>query len=97
LDWEEGKTKEAEETPPEECYRYINNRKHSLDYKSALEKNLPIGSGEVESGHRHVIQKRLKIAGAWWRPMNAEYMLSLRVLRANNDGEDYWKHRREAA
>lgn len=99
LDWKEEKAgnEEAKETPPEICYRYINNRKSSLDYKSALENGLPIGSGEIESGHRHVIQKRLKIAGAWWKPANAENMLSLRVLRANNDWEDYWQYRRKAA
>lgn len=99
LDWQE-KRKEDEEregTPPEKCYRYMSNRKNNLDYKSALEDDLPIGSGEIESSHRHVIQKRLKIAGAWWSPETAECMLSLRVLRANNDWEDYWQHLRKAA
>jgi len=86
----------VEETPVEKCYRYIANRKKHLDYKSALEKELPIGSGEVESSHRHVIQKRLKIAGAWWKPETAEYMLCLRTLRANGDWERYW-HSQKAA
>ena len=66
-----------EDTPVEKCYRYLNNRRDSLDYKNALEKGLPIGSGEVESSHRYVIQKRLKIAGAWWKPQTAEWMLNL--------------------
>ena len=57
----------------EKCYRYIANREDSLDYKEALEKDLPIGSGEIESSHRYVIQKRLKIAGAWWKPETVEY------------------------
>jgi hypothetical protein len=96
LDWEEKKAEEKENTPLEECYRYLRNRSNSLDYKEAIDKNLPIGSGEVESGHRHVIQKRLKIAGAWWKPEIAESMLSLRVLRANNDWDDYWKNRKAA-
>jgi hypothetical protein len=61
---EKEKSKE-EGTAVEKCYRYIANREDSLDYKEALEKDLPIGSGEIESGHRYVIQKRLKIAGAW--------------------------------
>jgi hypothetical protein len=47
-----------------------------------------IGSGEVESRHRSVIQKRMKIPGAWWREDNAENML--RSLRANRDWQDYW-------
>jgi hypothetical protein len=82
--------KKIEETAVEKCYRYIANRQRCLDYKDALENELPIGSGEIESSHRHVIQKRLKIAGAWWKPEIAEYMLCLRTLRANNDWDRYW-------
>jgi hypothetical protein len=78
------------DTPVEKCYRYIHNRKHCLNYKGAIEKELPIGSGEVESSHRYVIQKRLKIAGAWWKPSTAENMLALRTLRANGDWGRYW-------
>lgn len=44
-------------------------------------------SGEIESSHRYVIQKRLKIARAWWKPETAEHMLCLRTLRANEDWE----------
>ncbi len=79
------------------CYRYLNNRKNCLDYKDALNKDLPISSREIESSHRHIIQKRLKIAGAWWKPEIAEYMLSLRILRINNDWADYWKYQKKAA
>lgn len=98
LDWREVKDgdEEKEDTPVEKCYRYLDRRKDCLDYKEALEKNLPIGSGEVESSHRYVIQKRLKIAGAWWKEETAEHMLNLRVLRANNDWDDYWKHAKAA-
>ena len=62
------------------CHRYIKNRTDHLDYAGAIEKDLPIGSGEIESSHRYVIQKRLKISGAWWLEDNARAMLSLRVL-----------------
>ena len=99
LDWNQKKDEKEgmEDTPVEKCYRYLNNRRDSLDYKNALEKGLPIGSGEVESSHRHVIQKRLKIAGAWWKPQTAEWMLNLRVLRANDDWDDYWQYQRKVA
>jgi hypothetical protein len=74
------------------CYRYINNRPKQVDYQSAQNQGLPIGSGEVESAHRYVIQKRLKIAGAWWSIEHAKSMLSLRVMRANNLWNQYWKN-----
>ena len=60
------------------------------DYKTAIEKGLPIGSGEIESAHRYVIQKRLKLPGAWWITDNVVSMLRLRVVRANNDWQEYW-------
>jgi Uncharacterised protein family (UPF0236) len=85
------------ETPVQACYRYIHNRPGQFDYQSALAAGLPIGSGEVESGHRYVIQDRLKIVGAWWKEANAEKMLALRVCRANNDWEAYWQNRDQKA
>jgi hypothetical protein len=86
----EDKSVPDEHAPVRACYRYISNRPRFLDYKSALAAGLPIGSGEIESAHRYVIQHRLKIAGAWWKIENAEKMLSLRVMRANGDWEKYW-------
>lgn len=92
----EPQEEKAEETPVVKCYRYIMNRKNNLDYKNAIDNDLPIGSGEIESSHRYVIQKRLKIAGAWWKPETAEQMLCLRTLRANGDWERYWSNQKAA-
>jgi len=35
-----------ENAPVRACYRYIENREGQFMYKEALEKNLPIGSGD---------------------------------------------------
>jgi hypothetical protein len=78
------------EAPVRACFRYISNHSNFLDYKSALAAGLPIGSGEIESGHRYVFQNRLKIAGGWWKMENLKKMIALRVLRANGGWEDYW-------
>jgi hypothetical protein len=64
-----------------------------LNYAKAIEENLPIGSGEVESPHRTILQKRLKIPGAWWRLERAEEMAQLRALRANNRWDELWQPR----
>lgn len=72
------------------CHQYIVRRAGQFNYKNALDKGLPIGSGEIESGHRSVIQKRLKIPGAWWLKWNANNMLALRTTRANGDWNKYW-------
>ena len=80
-----------DKTPPvRSAYRYIHNRRHQLDYKGAIAAGLPIGSGEIESAHRYVIQQRLKRAGTWWSVENAWAMLALRVMRANQDWQSYW-------
>jgi len=82
-----------EKAPVRKCHRYIDNRPGQFNYKTAIDANLPIGSGEIESAHRYVIQDRLKIPGAWWKENNAAKMLALKTLRANNEWEDYWKGR----
>lgn len=80
----------AAEQPVRDAHRYILQRRNHLHYHKARKSGLPIGSGEVESGHRHVIQNRIKIAGAWWREKNAQRMLGLRIARANCLWETYW-------
>jgi hypothetical protein len=86
-----------EEQPASGCRRYLENRLAYLDYKTTLKAGLPISSGETESGHRWVIQVRLKIAGAWWKTDNAERMLKLRTMRASGEWPSYWSRVRQAA
>ena len=78
--------------PVRRCCRYIENRRGQFDYPGALIDELPIGSGEIASGNRSVIQKRLKIPGAWWKIDTAEHMLALRCMRINGDWMNYWDH-----
>ena len=78
------------QAPVRACHRYLSNRTEQLDYKTAIEQELPIGSGEIESAHRYVIQKRMKLPGAWWKSENVDSMLALRVLRANEQWDAYW-------
>lgn len=85
-----------EKSSIESCYRYLTNRLYQLDYLGAIESELPIGSGEIESGHRHVVQKRMKRAGSWWREDNAEGMLQMLTLRANGQWNAYWEEQKFA-
>lgn len=83
---------EEKDAPVRACYRYLSNRRSQLDYKSAIDNGLPIGSGEIESAHRYIIQERLKLPGGWWLEDNAEIMLALRTHRANNEWCYYWEN-----
>lgn len=88
--FEEDKKIKNNQAPVRAAIRYIENRPGEFDYPDAIKKELPIGSGQVESTHRHLIQERMKIPGAWWKYENAAKMLALRNLRANQDWEEYW-------
>ena len=84
------KKREGEVDAIGSAIQYLTNRINQLDYKSAIERDLPIGSGEVESAHKYILQKRLKIPGAWWRIERAEEMAQLRAMRANNRWNEFW-------
>lgn len=73
------------------CHRYLRNRLDCVDYPRAIKAELPIGSGLIESGHRHVLQSRLKRPGTAWLKENADDLAQLRIIRANNLWNDFWK------
>ena len=72
------------------AHHYLSNRLAHLNYAHALAQDLPIGSGEVESGHRSVLQARLKKPGAWWLLESAENMAHLKVMQANDHWNQFW-------
>jgi len=79
------------EAPVRQCHRYLSNRADQLNYEDAIQRGLPIGSGEIESAHRYIVQQRMKRPGAWWREHHAEHMLALRINRANRQWDRYWQ------
>jgi hypothetical protein len=95
LHYFEGYKDSSDDNAVKDCYRYMINRPEQFAYKDAIENKLPIGSGKVEGGHRHVIQSRLKISGAWWLKENANSMLALRTARVNHEWGGYWKQNQD--
>ena len=90
-----GEHQESAETPEDQApvraaIRSLSRRREQLDDKAALAKELPIGSGLIESGHKHVLQARLKQTGSAWNPENAHGLAQLRVLRSNSLWDDFW-------
>lgn len=79
-----------DEAPVRNGHRYLTNRLDCLDYPRALKLGLPIGSGLIESGHRHVLQARLKKPGCAWLHDHADQIAHLRVLRANRRWDSFW-------
>jgi hypothetical protein len=85
-------TTPEEQAPVRRAHRYLAHRREQLDYQSALTRQLPLGSGLIESGHRHLLQARLKLSGAWWLPDNAHAMAQLRVCRSNGLWDSLWRN-----
>jgi len=85
-----------EEAPVRAAWRYLDKRRACLDYPAALARELPIGSGLIESGHKHVLHARLKRPGSAWLPAHADALAQLRVLRANRQWDDFWQTRHAA-
>lgn len=79
-----------DQAPVRAAIRYLSRRREQLDYQAALAKDLPIGSGLIESGHKHVLQARLKQTGSAWNPPNAHALAQLRVLRSNSLWDAFW-------
>jgi hypothetical protein len=79
-----------EQAPVRAAHRYLSNRLDALDYPAALAQRLPIGSGLIESGHKHVLHSRLKGPGTAWLPAHADAIAQLRVLRSNQLWNDFW-------
>jgi len=72
---------------------FLARYQDALGYRDAHNRGLPLGSGEVESAHRYIPQKRLKLPGTWWSTGTVQPMLALRVLRANGWWDDFWRQR----
>jgi hypothetical protein len=62
--------------------RYYQTNRGRMDYKRYRAEGLPIGSGAVESAHRHVLQHRMKLAGQHWDPGKATAMAKLRAAQS---------------
>jgi hypothetical protein len=70
---------------------YLDRFSDAVDYEKARASGYPTGSGEVESAHRYIPQKRMKIPGACWSPATINPMLALRVMRENDWWEPFWE------
>ena len=95
--WLEPEDTPLEQAPVRRAYAYLDKRSDPLFYDEALAAERTIGSGQVESAHRHLIADRLKKAGAVWLVKSAEAMGRLRAALANGEWAAYWGALKSAA
>lgn len=63
----------------DDLVRYYTNNAERMEYDHFRARGYPIGTGAVESAHRHVLQTRMKRAGQHWALRNARRMARLRA------------------
>jgi hypothetical protein len=75
-------TRESVENSKNKLLQYYQINKDRMDYKKYRTMGAGlIGSGAIESAHRTVIQKRMKLSGQRWTKKRAQNMLTLRCTR----------------
>ena len=68
----------------EQLMAYYQANADRMDYQQYKQMGCGIiGSGAIESAHRTVIQKRMKLSGQRWSKQGAQNMLNLRVMNKN--------------
>ncbi len=77
---------------PDRLLHYFEENRSRLGYSEALKRNLPIGSGVVESAGRHIVQQRLKQSGMRLSIPGAQAILNLRTRHRNGQFEQYWEN-----
>lgn len=80
----------AAATARDQTLGYLRARRAQIDYARFRRRGLPIGSGMVESGHKIVVQARLKGAGMHWARPNVDPMLALRCAACNDRWDAAW-------
>lgn len=74
----------------DQAIRYLETRRAMIDYPHFRRCQIPIGSGIVESGHKVVMQRRMKQAGMRWAESSVNPLLALRTILANRRWEAEW-------
>lgn len=75
---------EGSRAEAEKLIAYYQANADRMDYQQYKQMGCGIiGSGAIESAHRTVIQKRMKLSGQRWTKQGAQNMLNLRVIDKN--------------
>jgi hypothetical protein len=71
---------------------YLRSNQHRIDYPTYLARGWEIGSGEIESACKTIVNQRLKSAGMRWRPSGTTAVCQLRALFKSDPilWQSYW-------
>jgi len=69
---------------------YYHSNRHRMNYKEHRKNGRSIGSGAIESAHKHVLQKRMKLPGQHWSKNGAEKMAKLRAFYSTFGAKNFY-------
>ena len=85
------------ETKRKSLIGYFQRNKKRMLYKTFIDQGFLIGSGAIESAHRHVLQRRLKLSGQRWTKDGLQQIANLRVAYESNEWNSVIKKIKMAA
>ena len=68
---------------------YFTNHQHKMDYKTYLEKGLPVSTALVESSCGHLVKDRMERSGMRWSMQGAQNMMDARAVKKNGDWNNF--------
>jgi hypothetical protein len=72
---------------------YFHGHEDNCRYDQFIKRNIPIGSGAIESAVRRIVNLRLKGAGMFWLKHNAEAFLHLRCQLKSGRWDEFFLKR----
>lgn len=79
-----------------EFVRYCRSNLHRMRYDEYRRRGLPVGSGVIEGGCKHIVADRLKKSGSRWSVAGADGIMAIRCCRLNNRTADFFEWRAAA-
>ena len=72
-----------------DAIRYLENRLDKLNYGTCRERDLEVGTGQVEGAIKYVIAKRCDHGGMRWIRHRAQAVIQLRCIDVNRHWDDF--------
>ena len=68
---------------------YFTNHQHKMDYKTYLERGLPVNTALVESSCGRLVKDRMERSGMRWSLNGAQNMMDIRAVKKNGDWAEF--------